>query len=93
MACDLRRGSLGIASMAEELEDVLRKFDLSEKEVACIQIEGEDTFQGVEICRMSIIGKVIGKKVANIIGIKSFTSNMWMFAKNVKVVEIGVNLF
>ena len=84
---------LSIAAMAEELEEVMRKFDLSEKEEAGIQIAGDDIFQGVAECKMSIIGKVIGEKVANITGIKSFTSNIWIFAKNVKVVEIGVNLF
>ncbi|XP_027184311.1 uncharacterized protein LOC113782635 [Coffea eugenioides] len=79
--------------MAEELEEVHKKFNLSDKEAAGIQIEGDDAFQGVEECQLSIIGKVIGDKVANVTGIKRFSSNVWIFAKNVKVVEIGVNLF
>ena len=29
----------------------------------------------------------------NISGIKSFSSNMWSFAKNLRVIEIGVNMF
>ena len=36
--------SLSIVAMAEELEEVLRKFDLSEKEEVGIQIEGEYIF-------------------------------------------------
>ena len=79
--------------MAEELEEVMRKFVLSDREVGGIQIEGEDVFQSLEECNRNIIGKVFGDKVANIAGIRSFASNMWIFAKNVKVVEIGINQF
>ena len=39
-------------------------------------------------CKIRIIGKVRGEKIAN-----SFVSNIWAFAKNIKVVEIGVNMF
>ena len=79
--------------MVEELEEVLRKFVLSEKETNGIQIEGTDAIQGLAECRKSIIGKVAGDKVANLAGMTSFTNNMWTFAKNLIVVEIGVNLF
>ena len=57
------------------------------------QIEGDDSIQGLAECRKSIIGKVAGDKVANLAGMTSFTNNMRTFAKNLIVVEIGVNLF
>ena len=79
--------------MAEELEEVLRKFELTDKEVNGIQLEGGEVFQGIEECKMGIIGKVVGEKNVNISGIKSFSSNLWSFAKNLRVIEIGVNMF
>ena len=71
----------------------MRKFALLEEEVIGVQINGGDVLQGLAECKMSIIRKVMGEKIANIIGIKSFVNIMWGFAKNVKVIEIGVNMF
>ncbi|XP_027182378.1 uncharacterized protein LOC113780799 [Coffea eugenioides] len=79
--------------MTEELEEVLRKFVLTEAEVDGVELDGSDVVHGVAECKLSIIGKVIGEKFANISGIKSFANNMWPFARKLKVVEIGVNLF
>ena len=55
--------------MAEELEEVLRKFALSEKEVSGVQINGEDVSKGLAECKVSIIDKVRGEKIVNISGI------------------------
>ena len=52
--------------MADELEEVLRKFASSEKEATGIQMEGVDVSQCSEECKQSIIGKVIGHKTVNI---------------------------
>ena len=79
--------------MAEDLEEVLRKFVLSEKEAGGIQIEGEDVLQSLDECKRSVIGKVFGDKVAHIAGVRSFASNMWIFAKNLRIVEIGIKKF
>ena len=58
-----------------------------------MELDGSDLFQGVAECQMSIIGKVVVEKSANISGIRSFTNNMWPFARKLKVLEIGVNMF
>ena len=77
--------------MAKELEEMLRKFALSKKEVS--DRWGRHVLQELAECKMSIIGKVMGEKIAHIVGIKSFVNNMWGFAKNIKVIEIGMNMF
>ena len=41
--------------MTEELEEVLRKFALIDKEGDRVQLNGGDVSQGIEECRMSII--------------------------------------
>ena len=49
--------------MAEEFEEVLRKFELTDKKANGIQLEGGEMFQGIKECKMSIIGKVVGEKM------------------------------
>ncbi|XP_071917145.1 uncharacterized protein [Coffea arabica] len=79
--------------MTEDLEEILRKFALTEDETGGVELDSTDLAQGVVECQLSIIGRVVGEKTANIAGIKSFASNMWPFARNLRVVEIGVNMF
>ncbi|XP_071939039.1 uncharacterized protein [Coffea arabica] len=85
--------SLRISQMAEELEQMLRRCVLTDEEAKDVLLKGRDAYQEVAECQMSIIGKVFGEKSVNHSGIKSFASNLWPYVKNLKVVEIGINMF
>lgn len=78
--------------MAEELAEVLQRFKLSSKEAEGVVVT-DDAFEKEGECRLSLIGKVIGEKAANFTGIRNFVNFMWNHPKNLKVVELGVNLF
>lgn len=45
------------------------------------------------ICKGSIVGKLIGEKVANFTRIKKFTNHAWGYPKNLQVTKLGPNLF
>lgn len=77
----------------ENIEDILRRFNLSEEERDGVRLEKEEVAKGVLECNMSLIGRVWGDKQANIGGLRSFVNSMWSQAKNLKVMEIGRNLF
>ena len=77
----------------DSIEEVLRKFKLSEEERDGVCLEEEEMAQGVRECELSLIGKVWGDKLANIGGIRSFVGVMWPQVRNLRVVEIGRNLF
>ena len=52
-----------------------------------------DVDVGIAECQNNLIGKVMGEKVANYTGIKNFVTTAWGFPKDMKVVELGPNLF
>ena len=58
--------------MAEELEEVLKKFALSGLEQNGTWIELDDIDAGVSECSNSIIGKIRGEKMVNFTGVKNF---------------------
>ena len=77
----------------EDLERIMEKFSLSSIEQEKVSLEDIDVKSCREECKLSLIGKVFGEKMANILGIKSFANNMWNYPKNLKVIELGNNLF
>ncbi|XP_071929195.1 uncharacterized protein [Coffea arabica] len=82
-----------VGGAMENIEEVLRKFKLSEEENEGVRLDEEVVAKGFLECKQSLIGKMWGEKLANIGGIKSFANNMWSQVKHPKVVEIGRNLF
>lgn len=62
--------------MADELVEILRNFDLSNKEK-----EQADTKSGKEECKTSLFGKVIGDRMINATGVKKFISQVWDYPK------------
>ena len=58
--------------MEGDLSGLLRKFTLEGNELSGATLEVEDLHNGVRACEGSLIGRVIGEKVINFIGIKSF---------------------
>ncbi|KAL3528851.1 hypothetical protein ACH5RR_008173 [Cinchona calisaya] len=65
--------SISRNQMAEDLVEILQKFELSEKEIGETAIDLQDFQEGVEDCKGSLLGKVIEDKVLNFIGVKNFT--------------------
>ncbi|KAL3536911.1 hypothetical protein ACH5RR_000277 [Cinchona calisaya] len=78
--------------MAEELAEVFGKFKLSTKEHRGLKLDNEADLS-MNMCKNSIIGKVIGDKVVNFVGVKNFTNLRRGFPKNMEVIELGVNIF
>ncbi|XP_027157572.1 uncharacterized protein LOC113759204 [Coffea eugenioides] len=77
----------------DTLEEVMRRFSLSNSEKEGVWLDEEEITKGVEECSLSLIGKVWGEKKANSTGVRSFADNMWLHPKNLKVTEIRTNLF
>ena len=77
----------------ENIEEVLRRFKFSEKERDGVHLDNKEMAKGVLECKLSLIGKVWGEKQTNIRGVKSFANSMWPQVNNLKVMEIGRNLF
>lgn len=75
------------------IEEVLRRFKLSDGEREGVSLDDEELAPGVEECKLSLIGKVWGDKRANVGGIRNFAGSMWSQVRIGKVVEIGRNLF
>ena len=79
--------------MANELEEVLKKFALSNLEQNGTWLDMDDINSGITECENSIIGKIREEKVANFIGVKNFVTAAWGYPKNLEVAELGPNLF
>ena len=77
----------------DHIEEVLRKFTLSEEERTSICLEEGELERGIKECELSLIGKVWGEKQANIMGIRSFAHSMWPQLRNVRITEIRANMF
>ena len=79
--------------MEEALERAFKKFDLFETELEGIDLSSEDIKKGVQDCSGSLVGKLMGEKVANFTGVKNFTNHVWGYPRNMVVAELGPNMF
>ncbi|XP_071906103.1 uncharacterized protein [Coffea arabica] len=79
--------------MADELEEILKKFALSNLEQKGAWLELDDVDPGVSECKSSLIGKIRGEKVANYTGVKNFVTVAWGYPKELTMIELGPNLF
>ncbi|XP_071933726.1 uncharacterized protein [Coffea arabica] len=79
--------------MEGTLTEAFKRFDLSNKERGGIDLETEDVLAGVQECKLSLVGRIMGKKVANFTGVKNYTSHVWGYPRNLHVVELGPNVF
>ena len=79
--------------MEEVLVSALKRFDLSETEVEGIDLEDEDVELSIQDCRGSLVGRIMGDKIANFTGVKNFTNHVWGYPRNLRVTEIGSNAF
>ena len=79
--------------MEEVLVSALKRFDLSEKEVEGIDLSDEDVEISVQDCRRSLMRRIMRDKIANFTGVKNFTNHVWGYPRNLRVTEIGPNVF
>ena len=79
--------------MEEELTRAFSKFELSSTELGGVDLCSEDVSEGVKDCRRSLVGRLIGTKVANYTGVKNFTNHAWGYPRNLVVTELGPNIF
>ena len=71
----------------------MKKFSPTDVEQNGIHLEDLGVVSGREECGLSLLGKVYGEKMVNITGIRSFACNIWKYPTNLKIVELGPNLF
>ena len=79
--------------MEDELAQAFSKFELSQSEREGIALCSEDISEGIQDCSGSLVGKLIGEKVANFTDIKNFTNHAWGYPRNMVVTELGPNIF
>ena len=79
--------------MAEEITEILQRFDLSTKERGETEIDLGDVGPSVKECKESLVGKVMGEKIINYVGVRNFVTVAWGYPKGLRVVEVGVNTF
>lgn len=79
--------------MTEELVDIMSRFDLNSKEKGDSEVKLEEMEEGLKVCKLSLIGKIVGEKVANYIGVKNYVQGAWSNTKKIKVIELGVNFY
>ena len=79
--------------MEEELTRAFSKFELSSTELEGVDLYSDDVSEGVKDCSRSLVGRLIGEKVANFTRVKIFTNHAWGYPRNLVVTELGPNLF
>nr|XP_027118509.1 uncharacterized protein LOC113735714 [Coffea arabica] len=79
--------------MEGDLTELLQKFSLAGNELSGAILNLEDLNSGIKECEGSLIGRIMGEKVANFTGVKNFVAAAWSYPKNLTVMELGPNLF
>nr|XP_027083698.1 uncharacterized protein LOC113705999 [Coffea arabica] len=79
--------------MEGDLSELLQRFSLEGNEISGAKLELEDLSSGIKDCEGSLIGRIMGEKIANFTGVKNFVTAAWSYPKNLTVMELGPNLF
>ncbi|KAL3511205.1 hypothetical protein ACH5RR_030606 [Cinchona calisaya] len=79
--------------MVEELGEILQRFSLFAEELSGTDLHQGELQKGIVACQESLIGKIIGDKQANFVGVKNFATQVWGFPVNFSVIELGPNTF
>ncbi|KAL3530648.1 hypothetical protein ACH5RR_009970 [Cinchona calisaya] len=77
----------------ERLEEIMKRFFLPTKEVDGADLGKANVERIIRDCQKSLIGKVIGEKLINFVGMKNFVNQVWGYPRNLKIFELGPNLF
>ena len=62
--------------MVDKLVAAFQKFNLSLEQIEGMDLNPTDIEPSVEERRLSLVGKVVGKKIVNFMGMKNFTSHV-----------------
>ena len=79
--------------MAEELSEIMQKFALNTQECTITDLDFGDSSISRQECQLSLLGKIRGEKMVNFTGQKNFVSTAWVYPKDLKVTELGPNLY
>lgn len=79
--------------MEEDLTHAFQRFDLNQVERDGVDLGAEEVQQSLRECSLSLLGKVIGDRIANFTGVKNFAAHAWGYPRNLKVTELKANLF
>ncbi|XP_027158439.1 uncharacterized protein LOC113760064 [Coffea eugenioides] len=79
--------------MADELAEIMQNFDLSSTELQATSLGTEEIGGGIQECKISLIEKIMGEKASNYTGVKNFVTTAWGYPKQLRVVELGLNMF
>ena len=82
-----------LSLMAEDIVDILQSFNLSNKELQVTEMGSEELSLGIKECQSSLLGKIVGEKIANYTGVKNFVTAAWGYPRDLTVAELGPNLF
>ena len=78
--------------MEGDLIELLQRFSLEGNEISGAKLELEDLTSGVKDCKGSLIGRIMGEKIANFTGVKNFVTAAWSYPRNLTVMELGPNV-
>ena len=79
--------------MAEEITEILQRFDLSTKERGETKLDLGDVGSSGKECKYYLVGKILGDKIINLVGVKIFVKLEWGYLKGLRVVEVGFKPF
>ncbi|KAL3535912.1 hypothetical protein ACH5RR_004373 [Cinchona calisaya] len=77
----------------DEITNVLEKFDLSAKELGRDMSGGGGCFTKQKHLSKSLLGRIVGDKMENFVGVKKFVNHVWGYPRELVVVELRANLF
>ena len=67
--------------MAEEIAEILQRFDLSTKERGETELDFGDVGSSVKECKDCLVGKIMGEKIINFVDVKNFVTLAWATLK------------
>lgn len=84
---------ISLLIIAEDLTEIMRRFDLGDKELEGPNLDLGDIDTGVKECKGSLVGKFKGEKIVNYVGVKNFVNTAWGYPRALRIIELGPNMF
>lgn len=70
-----------------------QSFSLSTDETVGVELLEEDIFVGMEEVSRSLVGKIVGEKIVNIVGVRSTMMKLWGNRVPCKVLALDKNVY